>query len=206
MNPADHPPWIITAAIALASSFLGALIAIFSEPVRKWIFRPRLVAEFHGDRDDFIVRTPVRPPGEPEHQAFGIRGYVHNTGRTTAYGCCAWLINIEKKNTTSGTFYQTPYHEVLPLQWSNCPNRDDKYNAEIARGMGQYFDILMFNARRDDILTFAESMPFRFESLLRQHGDFRFTIKVAGDDFGPVALKIGLSWSGQWDNFKTWLE
>ncbi len=207
--PPVPPSWIATALIAAGSAFFGALVAIFSEPLRKWIFKPCLVAEFRGDRDDFVVRTPVRHKDAAGvvvlvHEAFGVRGYVRNTGRTTAYGCCAWLTNIEKKNPTSGAYDQTPYREIIPLQWSNCPNREDKYDTEIARGMGQYFDLLMLNEGRDDIYVRVESMPFRFEPLLQEKGTFRFTVMVAGDGFHPITIRIALLWKGLWDDFKVW--
>ena len=125
MNLPGSQPWIITAGIALASSFVGALIAIFSEPIRKWIFSLWLVAEFRGDTDDFIVRTPVRPKNPTgqvvEHEAYGVRGFVRNTGSTAR-----WLLRMayehRKEKFYSGAFDQTRYHEIIPLQWSNCPN------------------------------------------------------------------------------------
>ena len=207
--PPVPPSWIATALIAAGSAFFGALVAIFSEPLRKWIFRPRLSIEFRGDRDDFVVRTPVRTMDNAGvivevHEAHGVRGYVKNTGRATAYGCCAWLTNIEKKNSTSDTYDQTKYREIIPLQWSNCPERVDKFDAEIARGMGQYFDLLRLHENRQDIYVMVESMPFRFEALLNEKGIFRFTVKVAGNGFHPVTIKIGFEWSGRWDNFKAW--
>ena len=56
---------------------LGFLSAVFAEPARQWLYRPRLLLSF-GSSNDFVAPTPETAGGR-RYEAFYIRLKVVNS-------------------------------------------------------------------------------------------------------------------------------
>ena len=85
----------------LLSYIAGFLSAIFADPLRRWIYKPKLGLEFDENSPDYIYQTPssvVRTYGGAEgfHEACYVRFKVTNIKRTIARSCRAYLVSVHK--------------------------------------------------------------------------------------------------------------
>ena len=75
----------------LIGALLGFGAAVFAEPVRRWIYRPKLKLEF-GDDPGYRARTPEKsPPFNSFYEAEYIRIKVTNIKPAIAMNCRAYL-------------------------------------------------------------------------------------------------------------------
>src|SRR5690242_19923357 len=120
----------------LFGAVLGFALALIAEPIRLWLYRPRLKIEF-GSSSEFQAQTTVThyvqnpqrgaPLGDlvylGSHEAVYIRLKVVNKqpwwfrGSPVAKGCRAYLTDIEKAQE-NGEFKGTIYCDSIPLAWS----------------------------------------------------------------------------------------
>jgi len=176
------------------AAFLGGFFtAIFAEPFRRWIFRPRLALEFT-NADHFLSRT--REQGG--HEAIYLRVKVTNRKSALAKSCRAYLVNIERRGS-SGAWESTEYCESAQLAWS--ARGDGKYTAlDLPKDVPHFIDIL--STREADPSKFIptiEVMLLRYVSLIQTHGTYRLTIAVSGDGVQPAWIKLSFRWSGVWN-------
>ncbi|MDD5567613.1 MAG: hypothetical protein PHY88_00125 [Candidatus Omnitrophica bacterium] len=206
-------------ALPQVISFLaGFFTAIFAQPIREMLFKPCLELSFN-NTNDFISLTPEsgRMEGKPaQFKAYYIRVKVTNNKNITAQNCKAYLVNIEKLNTES-IFKSTIYCDSIPLAWS-CQNIGEQYEGiNINKGVNQFVDIVttrhlvtegdifypkMQQPDNSDILyPQIKLLPFRYESIFKEKGTFRFTIQVTSANADPRNIRIVLVWNGKWDKF-----
>lgn len=185
---------------------LGFISAVLSEPVRSWIWGPKLKVEFIEGEKGFITNAKVilgdaRGVQVGVSDAHYVRVKVLNTGRQIAKQCCAYLVNVEKWNDSTGKFEPTIYCDSLPLAWS-AQNPEEAYRAlDIPKDIPQFINIVstLEGSKKYDVET--KFLLSRYEPFFKEQGKFRFTVLVSGDNAKPKSTKLVFEWSGDWDNF-----
>ncbi len=190
----------------ITGAVLGFGAAIFAEPLRQWIFRPKLKLEF-GDDPGYKARTPEEAdiPSSPRpihsvHEAEYIRIKVTNEKRAIAKSCRAYLVAVEKADE-SGDYKPTIYCDSIPLAWS-CRDKQAYDPLDLPRGVAQFVDVVSTRSVSQDFKPEIKPIPFRYFALFQEHGTFRFTVLVSGENVKPIFIKIVFQWSGLWDRYE----
>ena len=195
-------PVLIGGAIGFAS-------AILADPIRRWIFSPKLVLSFN-DSTDYKARTPetatFRDPAQSAapihstHEAEYVRIKVINDSRPLAKDCRAYLVGIEREQP-DGTFGPTLYCDSIPLAWS-C--RDDHaYDPiDLPNGVAQFIDLVSVRSISDEYKFEIWPLPHRYRGFLRDKATFRFTVQVSGKNVKPVFARVRFKWGGVWDKYE----
>jgi len=197
----------------LVGGVIGFSGALFGEPLRKRIFRPRLELAF-GDGPDFRSRTPEQGVGElpPEgglppvirYQAEYIRVRVRNTTRPIAQKVRAYLTNVERDQAGSG-FQPTVFCDSIPLAWS-CQERNSSFDpVDLPHGVSQFVDVGSTREPQPVFRLAVKVTPFRYSDLLREPGRYRLTVQVSGENVKPEFIRIGLEVRAAWDDYSVWL-
>jgi hypothetical protein len=194
------------------STIIGALFgffaAVFAEPLRHLIYRPKLRLEF-GNTSDYRARTPEQatPSGTPDFsgwEADYIRIKVTNTKPAVAKNCRAYLVAVEKADET-GQFIPTKYCDSIPLSWA-CRG-DQAYDPlDLPRDIPHFVDVVSTRSVSTDFRPEIRPVPYRYVSLFGEHGTFRFTILVSGENIKPTPIRVFFRWAGVWDKYETWLD
>lgn len=183
----------------LAIFFSGFLIAVLAEPLRHFLFKPKLELEFKKEQD-FITKTPMTSGRD----SYYIRVKVTNKKRNVARGCRAYLINIEKENN-GRKFEQTSFCDSIPLAWSNQKLGEQYNGINLSKGVNQFVDIIATFPHTEFLDYFEPQLkvrPLRYEPLFREIGVFRFTIQVATENADPKIIKLIFKWHGKWSDFE----
>ena len=187
--------WLIPMVVGSA---LGYIAAVTAEPLRQWLFRPRLKPEF-GQGEEFITPTPVGSP-YPSGKAFYVRIKVTNRRRIVARNCRAYLEAFEKRDT-NGFFRPTAYCESIQLAWS-CRRTGEEFNPlDLPSGVTQFLDVLATGSGSQDFHPKLMFVIWRYEPLFKQTGVFRLTIRVTAENAYSETIKLILTWQGSWDHF-----
>jgi hypothetical protein len=190
--------WIPT-LITVGSFILGFLSAVFVDPFREWLFRPKLQLSFDND-SRCVARTPERGNGQ-EREAIYIRVRVENAKRRLAKQLKAYLVNVEIKNN-NGEFEQSIYADSIQLAWS-CRPLDARLDPiDLPKGIDQYADVIATNNYSNRYALQIFPLPYRYEQLFNNDPKIlRFTIQVSGDGVNPETIKLIFMWKAQWDKF-----
>jgi hypothetical protein len=181
-----------------AATFVsGAAVAVFAEPLRRWIYRPKLQLEF-GSSPEYLARTDegIAPN---LHEAIYIRVKVTNTKSAIAKSCRAYLVAIEKEGEAD-EFKPTIYCDSIPIAWA-CRDENEKYGAvDLPKGVAQFIDVI---STRDaqPMGVHIKFCPYRYAKIYQEPGTYRFTIQVSGENVEPVFIKVVFSWTGTWDKY-----
>jgi len=184
----------------LLSFLAGFLSAIFAEPIRQWLFRPKIELRF-GSGMDFKTPTPATS-GNLILQWYVVRVKVKTKTRRLAKSCRAFLMNIEKMNS-QGEFERTIYSDSLQLHWS-VREPDDYTSLDLPYQVSQYVDVFFTQQNSRSFLPCFRFFPLRYQGLFEEQGTFRFTVQVAGDGIRPDSIRLVLEWKGKWDDFNVY--
>ncbi len=114
----------------------GFLTAMFAEPARNWLLRPKLRVSFTQEQD-CIARTPTGAGAD----AIYIRLKVVNERRRIARSCRAFLVKVEKQ--VRPTVYEnTIYADSLQLAWSCQVQGEERSPIDLIHGVSQYVDVI----------------------------------------------------------------
>ena len=180
-----------------ALSFLGGFFtALLAEPLRRWIWTPRLKLTF-GTSQHFVTRTPeVSPDGQ--YESMFVRIKVVNSRASLAKSCRAYLVNIERKGTT-GQFEPTEYCESLQIAWSS--QSDQSFCAfDLPRRVPHFVDVMSTRPTASGFALATKVTPFRYERMLKTPGTYRFTVVVSGDGVKPATIRPTVFWNGVWNH------
>jgi hypothetical protein len=183
---------------------LGFFTAIFAEPIRQLIFKPKLKLDF-GDNPDCLSLTPEGDKFTPINKmrkTYYIRIKVTNLKKVEAKNCKAYLINIEKADK-EGKFAPTIYCDSIPIAWS-CQNLGEQYDGiNINNGVSQFADVLVTREGHSQYFYPQIKLePFRYKPIFEEKGKFRFSIQVTASNTDPEIIKLVFEWNGIWDKFK----
>jgi len=191
----------------LIGAVIGFVSAIFAEPLRRWLYRPKLVLSF-GDGLEYRSRTPeqadlISPespvPVHSTHEAEYLRIKVTNTTTTVAKACRAYLVQVEKQDA-QGVFAPTVYCDSIPLAWS-CREEDAHGPLDLPNGVAQFIDLVTTRSITPEFKLEIRPIPFRYLGLLQEKGRFRFTVQVSGENVKPVFFSIVFDWKGVWNDY-----
>jgi hypothetical protein len=157
----------------------------------------KLKVEFKEGDKSFV--TDTKESGVTD--AHYVRIKVLNKGRQIAKQCRSYLVNVEKWKSKTGKFEPTIYCDSLPLPWSARTNTIDYPALDMPRDINQFIDILSTRSSESDYKIMVQPRLYRYESLFKEHGKFRYTVLVSGDNFKPISAKVVFDWRGDWDNF-----
>lgn len=187
--------WLLT---TLGGAVIGFFAAVFTEPVRRWIFRPVISLSFDQSKD-CIAHTPIRDRANVTSGIY-FRVRIINEKSNIAKQCRAYLVNVEKLND-QGVFERTIYTDSIQLAWS-CREGEEWKPVDLPKGVTQYIDVI--STQRNALNTFklkVNFFPLRYHELLTEdEKTLRLTVQVAGDGFDPKLIKLKFNWNGQWNN------
>ncbi len=191
----DTSSLLIGGAIGFVSAVLAPIVV---EPVKHWVFGPKLKVIFIEDDRGFITDTKEKGVTEAHY----VRVKVLNTGRQIAKQCRAYLVNVEKWNTSTDKFEPTIYCDSLQLAWSARANIEEAFRpVDMPKDISQFVDIVSTRRPESDYKVMTNTHLYRYEPLFKEHGKFRYTVVVSGDNVKPVSAKVVFEWGGDWDNF-----
>lgn len=201
VDAATIVPTLVGAAVGFAS-------AVFAEPLRRWLYRPVLVLGF-GNGSEHKARTLEKAelfdpeksavPIHSTHEAEYLRIKVINTATTLAKACRAYLVRVEKQDA-EGKFGPTLYCDSIPLAWS-CRDQDAHGPLDLPNGVAQFVDLISTRSISSHYRVEVKPLPFRYVALFQEHGTFRFTVQVSGENVKPVFLSIIFVWKGVWNDY-----
>jgi hypothetical protein len=188
-------------ATPILSFALGFVSAVFAEPLRQWLFRPRLALTFTG-REDSITATRMTDGSGARY----VRVKVVNAKRRVAKSCKGFLIKVEKRSY-SGQFEDTNYVDSIQLAWS-CQGGDDaRKPLDLVHGISQYLDVVATSETSNSFALQMSPLPLRYEPLWSsEQNTYRYTVQVSGDGVDPVQIRIVFSWKGDWQNVDAYLD
>jgi hypothetical protein len=184
----------VSILLSLASFVVGVLTAIFAEPIRQRIFRPKLELTFENN-DRFVTTTDEGDP--PTHRARYIRVKATNLKARIAKDCRAYLIAVDRRGPT-GSWDTTEFCDCLQLDWSAHPGASQSA-LDLSQDVPFFVDVV---STREKAISFAPALaftPYRFQHLFSPPGTYRFTILVTGDNVKPARLSISFKCTGVWD-------
>jgi hypothetical protein len=191
----DTSSLLIGGAIGFVSAVLAPIVV---EPLKRRFFDPKLKVEFIEGDKGFITDTKEKGVTEAHY----VRVKVINTGRQIAKQCRAYLVNVEKWNTSTNKFEPTIYCDSLQLAWSARANTEEAYSPlDMPRDINQFIDIVSTRRPEIDYKIMVYAHLYRYEPLFKEHGKFRYTVVVSGDNVKPASTKVVFEWSGDWHNF-----
>lgn len=191
---------------ALIGVITGTIIGVISDPIRTWLFRPRLRLDFKAERDLTPTETLVGVVGATMHSSRGryLRVQVINRSHRIASGCRAFLVNVEKADDT-GAFRPAGYLDSLRLHWASQAPGDEIRAIDLPYGVTQFVDVLSTDESSPGVFRMhTPFVPLIYAQLFDPAPKtLRFTILVTGDDAKPARTRVVLKWRGRWDTFET---
>jgi hypothetical protein len=193
MSCAATLPSIVPVVTFISGAVVAFASAVYAEPLRQWLFRPRLCVSFSGG-DDCVAKTPT----DANSSAVYVRLKVVNEKPKLAKGCRAYLIGVET-SPSPGVFEPTLYVDSIQLAWS-CQMPDDaRRPLDLAHGVSQYIDLIATSKLKENFVPQIQPLPYRYSELFTlEPRTYRFTVQVSGDGVDPVQIKIVFVWKGLW--------
>ncbi len=187
--------WSIPALVRKVSKLQEQIepqVSIRFEPRDPWV-RPSPANTPSQDDPNFIVRT----------DSIFVRVQVETIkSDTIARGCQAYLTDVLFKND-QGEFEETNYVDTLRLAWSARPHADWFQKKDIASNTRTFVDLFSVDAVHNKILVKWDQDLLAHQNLFVRPGDYRFDVLVTADLGSPVFAKIGVTWTGKWDELRT---
>jgi hypothetical protein len=191
------PATLLTPLVGLIT---GTLIGVFAEPIRTWLFRPKLKILFDPAR--CVTSTPTYGTNLPSRGHY-IRVQVTNASGRVAKGCRVFLVDVEQRDD-SGRFQSTAFVDSLRLKWSSQVLGEELRGLDLPRGVSQFADVI--STDKSGPYSFNWHVPFIpgiYEELFNNNRKtLRLTILATGDEARPARISIVFEWTGQWDAFK----
>jgi len=191
MNFLQSPPYVT----AIITSLIAFLTALFVEPIKRFLLRPKMNVEFKKDTTCICKTTTANGS-----TSVYIRVRVNNASTVIAQKCKAYLVSVERG--VDSDFAPTFYCESMPLAWS-CQSPGKEYDSlDIPKGVNQYIDLIETNSNfGQQIIPKIMVIPFRYIDLFKDKGKYRFTVLLTGENVEPVYIKVVFDWQGVWDQF-----
>ncbi len=196
-NPPEEAAFSVIQLVSSALSFLGGfLAAVFSEPVRRRVFGPRLVIEYEHSPECRLL-TPLL--SSPDRKAYYVRVRVRNVKPMLALSCRGYLVGVDWARDGK-PFAPTRYTDVIPLKWSY--REEFGYEPlDIPVGVPFYLDVFSTLDGSSEFKPSIEVMPTRCVGEFQKPGTYRFIIAVSGDSVRPVVKRLLVQWKENWENF-----
>jgi hypothetical protein len=182
----------------LFTAILGGAAALWLPFIRRFFWGPKLSLSFGNDLVGCVARTPILYNGH-ETEGYYFRVKVRNIKPTLAKDCRAFLVGIEKKGEDD-IFSSTNYQDSIQLQWA-CRSGQGFSSIDLPTGINQFIDVISTIKGVNRIDPKIEMFPFIYRNLFSEHGTFRYTVQVSGQEIKPRFIRFLFTWNGQWDDF-----
>ena len=204
---------------SIATFVAGAAVAIFADPVRRWIFRPALEVTFdtktcvlHTATLDTLTRRDPHTGFDSkisiltEGRYLRVRvGAARRITRRAVTGCRPYLIGVEVEE--GNQFVPSIFVDTLRLAWSSQPEDDVAAPIDIPGDVAQFVDVL--SAGKDSGKTYSlhsvAPLPFYCQPLFDPRPKrLRLTILVTSDEAKSQRIRVVFNWKGAWDTFEAY--
>ena len=202
----DLIPVIVGAAIGL----FVTIATSFLKKIWEHLARPHLEVSF-GKSAEYQTKTQT----SAGPFAMYIRLRVVNKSpfsfiRPIARSCRATLAEIEIYSDQDRDYRPTIYVDNISLQWS-CRIEEESWAVDIYPETPQYLDLLSFEIDafgRGKLVPFEPRLkvtPLRYSNeLFKEHGQFRFTVQITGENVKTVRSRVEFKWEGKSDTYSAW--
>jgi hypothetical protein len=202
------PSWIT----GLVGFIAGAAVAVFADPLRQWLFRPRVKLRYLEEQTEtpsevhrpFIHRTPevtVFQDGQRlRKNAIYLRIEVVNEKGSIARECRAFLVSAQIWNGIEKRWEPSVLDDPLPLAWAS--RGEYRFQPiDLPKQVPHFIDLVSTRDFPDDapLKMEVEVTPFRLEDFGKGSALYRFKLLVAGDNFDPVPLTVMVDKGAGWD-------
>jgi hypothetical protein len=180
--------------IGAAGTWLVAILAIWGERLRAWLFRPTLrvgKGEFSG--------TVGKHQDGKSARYYLVR--VDNPSRfPPAHEVQLVLTRIEKSGQSGPEIL---FDEIMPLSWMR-----QELNSLLTRTVGTYQDAAVFFVQDDGMLAFTPMLTPRGElagHFPREHrgpATLWVTLRALSVETDSPAMRLKIEWNGQWRSDK----
>ncbi|MEM8640100.1 MAG: hypothetical protein AAGG51_14980 [Cyanobacteria bacterium P01_G01_bin.54] len=179
---------------SIAPFCAGFLTAVFAEPFRKWLTRPRLKVFFTPEFGRGIGSISLTPDKEDSsEQAYYTRASVQNLSRYVARSCRAYLVLIEYGSAPNK--YRIIHQDPIPLDWSFLGSTQ----LDIPSKIKFNFDVFYISDATNRMIPRTKPLVKIWATTLADIGWYRYTVSVAGENINPVSKSIEFYWTGTFD-------
>ena len=181
----------------VASFVAGFFTAVFAEPFRKWLTRPRLELAFQpifGQGKNFISLTPEA--SDSQEKTYYVRASVQNKSRYIAKSCQAYLILIEYEMSAGN--YHIIHQDPIPLNWSFLGSR----SLDILPKLKFYIDVFSVSSFENRMVPRTQPIAAIWGTNLSSNGTYRYTVSVAGENIDPILQTITFNWCGSFEEIE----
>jgi hypothetical protein len=203
MEISANGTWIMEILKIFFTAILGGAAALWLPFIRRFFWGPKLSLSFGNDLVGCVARTPILYGGQ-ETEGYYFRVKVRNIKPTLAKDCRAFLVGVEKKGD-GNKFISTIYQDSIQLQWA-CRSGQGFSSIDLPIGINQFIDVIAIIKGVDRIDPKIEMLPFIYRNLFSEHGTFRYTVQVSGQELKPDFIRFVFEWNGKWDDFKVELD
>jgi hypothetical protein len=173
---------LVTALIA------GVILGVCVQPLREWLFyHPELSVDFNPRDGRCIVDSP---------QCRWARVSVINNGQIHLRQCQAFVTNVEQKRGLFWDDTKPKFSDPLALEWAVTGGYDPR---DLPRKIPFFANILVSENTKSELnLTVYNWGPERLRKIFTEHGRYRITVTVTGDQVKPKTTKMIVHWKGNW--------
>ena len=194
---------------ASAGAFAAGIVGtVVTEPLRKFMFRPKLRVRFSNE-SDLNSRScrplsvgPARrfrpapvPPGELKYTY--LRGEVSNASRYHAEGVKVYLNSIDRV-FEDGEIVRLDSDQSRQLRWSSASDEERGAARDVPNGVKFCFDLL-FCSTAEKLRYTPLVLTQRNTELLYEPGTYRLEVMVTANSSTPTTRSVTVVWNGEWD-------
>ncbi len=169
-------------------------VEVSFEPTQPWVHRitgnvPNPHTGRVADAECIFVRVMVRNPSPSD----------------AVLGCTATLLDILRQDD-DGSLVPTIYSDTLALRWAAREPTTEFQPINIPPKSRVFIDLLSVDEVFNTILVKWPMNLISNSHIFDGAGTFVFVINVAANTGGTEEIKVGVKWTGQWDQIETWKE
>lgn len=207
LSSATAANWAVAAA-----TLLLAAVAVFQEPIRSWLRRPRFRVTAKTEPPDCVWVPFTNQAGAHVADAVYLRIWVENDGNDTARSVEVYAGELQRRRA-DGTWERVQAFPPMNLRWANLGGAI--YSPSIAPGMGKHCDIAhiaepasraALGEVNPSLNLPAQTTSMAFDLMVspnhRGHivgpGLYRLAIVVAAENSRPVRRTVEINLKGGW--------
>ena len=166
----------------------GFILGVCAQPLRERLFyHPKLSVNFSPRDGRCIVDSS---------QCRWARVSVINSGQIHLRQCQAFVSNVELKRYLFWADTKPQFSDPLALEWAVTGEYDPR---DLPRKIPFFANILVSEDTKNELsLTVYDWGPERLRKIFTEHGRYRITVTVTGDQVKPKTTKMIVHWKGNW--------
>lgn len=171
----------------------GFILGVYVQPLRERLFyHPELSVNFNPRDGRCVVDSS---------QCRWARVCVINSGKIHLQRCQAFVSNVEQKRGLFWADTKPKFSDPLALEWAVTGGYDFR---DLPRKIPFFVNTLVSDDTKNELwLTVYDWGPERLRKIFTEHGRYRITVTVTGDQVKPKTTKMIVHWKGDW-KFDAW--